>query len=440
MMLLNMQNLPGGGVINKLDFLKDWSGVVLLASTTDVSGEKGFLKNKKQEQLVKLKQTGLFGSLFAILLLVTSFNLLNFRGTSAVFYSVILFLKLVGMGVSILLLLFEIDKANPQLQKFCMGGRKVNCNAILSSKAAKLFPWLSWSEVGFYYFAGTFLYLLIAPVEAMSVLAFLSIISLPFIFFSLYFQKAVAKQWCTLCLAVQAVLAAEFLVFLTKGIAFQPVSTVGIAYAITAFFIPVLLWSFIKPMILNQVESKRTKRELARLKYNPVLFESLLYKQKHITTDPKGLGITLGNPDARHTIIKVCNPYCGPCAKAHPEIEKIIEENKEVSVQIIFTATNEKGDSRAQPVKHFMAIAESKDSNSIKEALDDWYLPEEKDYRVFSSKHPMNGELEKQGDKLVEMDKWCKETGIEFTPTFFLDGYQLPTVYNINDLNYFLKE
>lgn len=412
----------------------------MLASTTDVSGGKDFLKNKRQEQLVKWKQIGLFGSLFAILLLVTSFNLLNFRGTSAIFYSVILFLTLVGMGVSILLLLFEIDKANPQLQKFCMGGGKVNCNAILSSKAAKLFPRLSWSEVGFYYFSGTFLYLLIAPVQAMSVLPFLTMISLPFIFFSLYYQKVVAKQWCSLCLAVQAVLAAEFLVFLTKGIAFQPISAVGIAYVITAFFVPVLLWSFIKPMILNQVESKRTKRELARLKYNPVLFESLLYKQKRITKDPKGLGITLGNPDAKHTIIKVCNPYCGPCAKAHPEIEKIIEENKDVSVQIIFTATNEKGDSRAQPVKHLMAIAESKDSNLIKEALDDWYLPEKKDYQVFSAKYPINGELEMQGDKLEAMVRWCKESGIEFTPTFFVNGYQLPSVYEVIDLNYFLKD
>ncbi len=179
---------------------------------------------------------------------------------------------------------------------------------------------------------------------------------------------------------------------------------------------------------------------MTRLKYDPVLFESLLSKQKQITSNPEGLGIRLGNPNATHTIIKVCNPYCGPCAKAHPEIEKIIEENKEVSLQIFFTATNEEGDSRAQPVKHLMAIAESNDSNLIKGALDDWYLAEKKDYQIFSAKYPMNGELEKQGGKLEAMDKWCKETGIEFTPTFFVDGYQLPAVYDITDLNYFLKE
>jgi protein-disulfide isomerase len=51
----------------------------------------------------------------------------------------------------------------------------------------------------------------------------------------------------------------------------------------------------------------------------------------------------------------------------------------------------------------------------------------------------MNGELEKQGDKLEVMDKWCKVMKIEATPTFFVNGYQLPAVYKIENVKYLLS-
>ncbi len=72
--------------------------------------------------------------------------------------------------------------------------------------------------------------------------------------------------------------------------------------------------------------------------------------------------------------------------------------------------------------------------------LDDWYLAETKDYKRFAAKYPMNGELLKQGNKIEAMDKWCKAVGISFTPTIFINGYQLPDAYNIEDLQYFLSE
>ena len=72
------------------------------------------------------------------------------------------------------------------------------------------------------------------------------------------------------------------------------------------------------------------------------------------------------------------------------------------------------------------------------EALDEWYTAEKKDYEVFAKKYPLNGELSQQGAKLEEMDKWCKENNISYTPTFFVNGYQLPEMYNIEDLIYLL--
>ncbi len=95
------------------------------------------------------------------------------------------------------------------------------------------------------------------------------------------------------------------------------------------------------------------------LKFNDQVFWSLLKTQSSIVDHSASeLGITIGNPNAKHTIIKVCNPYCGPCATAHPELEKIIKQNQEVKAQIIFTASNQEDERGAKPVRHLLAIAE----------------------------------------------------------------------------------
>lgn len=185
-------------------------------------------------------------------------------------------------------------------------------------------------------------------------------------------------------------------------------------------------------------EGMEYKNRFFRMKKDSRIFEALLAKQKKISASAAGLGITLGNPNATNTIIKVCNPYCGPCSKAHPEIHELLHANDNLKVQILFTATVEETDRRSKPVKHLLAIAEKQNEQLTVKALDDWYLPDDKDYDAFAAKYPMNGELKKQDEKIKSMNQWCDEVKIDFTPTFFINGYQFPENYNANELKYFL--
>ena len=148
----------------------------------------------------------------------------------------------------------------------------------------------------------------------------------------------------------------------------------------------------------------------------------------------------MGNPAATNTIIKVCNPYCGLCAQVHPVIDRLLENNSNVNVQLIFTATDDEKDTRAKPVKHLLAVYEKQDDMLIKKALDDWYLADKKDYDLFAQKYLLNGEIEKQGGKLNAMNTWCEDVKIEFTPTFFVNGHQLPKNYKIDEVKYFLEK
>ena len=126
--------------------------------------------------------------------------------------------------------------------------------------------------------------------------------------------------------------------------------------------------------------------------------------------------------------------FCGPCAKAHPVLEEIVQHNKDVNVKVIFTATNAESDSTGKPVKHLLAIAANQNAQLTEQALDDWYMADKKDYELFAAKYPMNGELKLQEDKIDLMKKWCDEAEITATPTIFINGKRLPETYNINEL------
>ena len=75
----------------------------------------------------------------------------------------------------------------------------------------------------------------------------------------------------------------------------------------------------------------------------------------------------------------------------------------------------------------------------IHQALDDWYLSETKDYEKFAAKYPILGSLNAQDEEINKMSKWCEKNRIEFTPTFFINGNQLPEIYSPVELKYFLS-
>jgi hypothetical protein len=427
------------------DFHKEWDNIVLLAEKQEGSGDKNYGIDRKKEILNSLRiPTILAGSLLLVIL--------YYLVSQSIILSSLLLLKFLGSIVTGLLLWFEIDKSNPILKQFCSTGSKANCTAILGSKQAKLLNVASWSEIGFFYFSGGFIFLLLIPDGLLAGLTFLGIINalaLPYVVFSIIYQWRIAKQWCPLCLAVQALLLLEFAIFFfsswnTNNFAFY-FKNVGRTDAewlilISSFLLPVFFWILSKKTYLVAQDAKQFNKELNRLKYDKVIFHALLSKQNQLKNSPDSLGIILGNPDAKNTIIKVCNPYCGPCARAHLILEEILKNNNDVKVQIIFTATNDEGDIRAAPVKHFMALLEKKDKVAVESALRYWYNSLDKDYELFATKFPLkNDDLEKVGLKIEKMSQWCKQMKIAITPTVFLNGYQLPGIYNVNDLKFLIE-
>ncbi|HTK21040.1 MAG TPA: vitamin K epoxide reductase family protein [Mucilaginibacter sp.] len=426
-------------------FAEKSSGNILMAEVEEQVKEKDYENKITEEKRVRLSQILMVVCLPLFLLFSAVFAFFDI-GSAAVLPTLYAALTLAGVGATVLLLWYEVDQTNVVLQDICTGSKKVNCSAILQSKDAKIFG-VSWSTLGFVYFAGGLTLLLLSGIAnptTLNVLSWLTLAATPYVFYSVYYQWRVAKQWCVLCLSVQVVLSLQCSLTFIAGwhniALLQSANLFSLLLTtVSALTIPFITVTLLIPALRRAKESGRLTQELQRLKHSTEIFTAILETQKAIEHSTEGLGITLGNPNGSTKIVKVCNPYCGPCARAHTPIEELLHNNPDLQVQIIFTATDNENDSRSKPVGHLLAIDQKQEVGLTERALDDWYLAEKKDYSVFAQKYPMNDELKKQGDKIVAMNEWCNKTEIQFTPTFFVNGYQLPANYSVYDLKYFLS-
>jgi len=429
--------------IPKEEFLKRYQNVIWIAEPDEYSGDQNYFKDLQQEKGAGKRKVLWYTSLVA--LLIYTF-ILNMPPTHLYAFLPIAMLKVLGTTTAILLLAYETGDRNEYIKPLCKAGGHANCDAVLNSKAAKILG-VSWAELGFFYFSTTTLLLLLPHFtfeEKTLILAVGNIIAFPYILFSIFYQWKIVKQWCMLCLTVQSILLLElvwniFNFWLSKyktsisvSDALEPM-LLQLSYCL---FISIIGWYGLKSLLVKARDAKMYLINYRRLQYSPEIFQAILLQQPIIHEGWENLGIRIGNEKATNVIVKVCNPYCGPCSKAHPALHDIVRNNKEVQVRIIFINTN--SDRGALVSKHFMAIADKGDQEMIQLALDDWYQAPIKDYELFSSKYPMNGELKKQDSKLNSMNKWCTDAEINYTPCLFVNGRRLPQQYDVQELKYFL--
>lgn len=421
------------------EFFERWDGVVIAAEKAS-----GWHHNLNSEWLGKeLKKSRI------LLFTLSVFGVFIFISAGFSFEWIkagLLLIAATGVFVSWLIVSKDLGIENKLADQVC--GANADCNTVIHSSAGKLPLGVAWSDAGIIYFPFLLILLLVASsTNTLSAVYPLIVLfaaaALPVTFVSVYYQWRVIKKWCRLCLVTVALLWLQFIVLLPQAArllkdGFDNTVITNAVPVVFLLFVSAAAWLWLRPLLKKNKELEAENFTAQRFRRNPDIFNALLEKQKKLAVSTDGLGIVLGNPVAENTIIKVCNPYCDPCAKAHRVIDELLAKNDNLKVQIIFRATDDGNDIRAKPVKHLMALYEKNDSKLIKQALDDWYLAEKKDYDVFAEKYVLNGELEKQGDKLNAMKEWCNNVKIEFTPTFFVNGYQFPKLYKVEDIKYFL--
>ena len=418
------------GILGEEEFLKRWDGIALHAEPNAESGEEAYAQNQFKEFLLSLMAPVAIISLVLVLYLVLSsqatlWNVLALSG-----------LKLGGIGISILLLMQSLNANNPFIKNLCTLNGKNDCNAILKSDAAKVTSWLTWSEVGFFYFTGSFLTLLVDP-TSLPVLAWLNLLALPYTVYSILYQYR-NKNWCILCCSVQVVLVLEALVFLiVQNYDLLNFSAFTLT-SLTCFLIPILAWAFLKPFFTDASQIKSVKQQLKKFKYNSDLFNQALKNQPRYAVPDELMPVLLGNPDAETTITMVSNPFCGPCAKAHETLDKWLKTRDDIKIKVIFATSDHDNDEKTKVSRHVSALSLLKDAKLLENALNDWYGQGDKKYETWAKRYPIefNGEMNKVTEKQRE---WCKVAEISSTPTILINGYKLPEPYRLEDIKFLVE-
>ncbi|MRG46986.1 thioredoxin domain-containing protein [Chitinophaga sp. SYP-B3965] len=421
--------------ITEADFLERWDGVILYAEKDIQSGEHAY-----KSALIKGWVSYLRLPVLLFLLLAFALTFINYISISVPLLG-LLGLKLAGIIVSALLLLYTLDANNPFIQNICNAGGKNGCNAILRSDAAKVTSWLSWSEVGAFYFIGSFACLLLNP-GTITLLAWLNIVCIPYTFYSIWYQVK-KRSWCTLCSSIQVLLWLEAVFFIAAG-AFYPQTSdflftpAVIVRSILCFFLPVAIWGFLKPILRKSEEIEPIKKQLRKFKYDSALFNQLLAAQPHHTLPDSLMPVILGNPVAENIITVVSNPLCNPCAETHKLLDEWLSTMDGFQLKIIFSTSGQDDDIGFKVAQHITSLSLSEDKGIVEKALHDWYVQSDKEYEKWAQKYPVqfNEDIKDLANK---QNAWCGNAGIFFTPSILVNGHELMEPYRLEDIKYLLS-
>ena len=411
------------------EFIKTWSGIVLLTELNENSSEPDFRLHRKKD---------FFKNSVQYLLLFVSFLCIGMTYFSQQLFlnpglSVSLFINFIGVYVCYLLLLKQMKIEGSYADKICSLLKQGDCNNILESDSAKLFGLIGWSEIGLSYFVSNIIVILFFP-QLITLLAMINICALPFTIWSVLYQKKV-KQWCTLCLIVQCLLLGIFIVNLCADFIGLPAFDItSIIWASIIYSIPLLCIVLLVPKLSESVQIEDVKQELNSFKANEDFFSVSIRKQPFFRVNKEDSTILFGNPESKNRVTVLTNPHCIPCAKMHEKINRLlVETNNRFCVQYIFASFSEE----LEVSSRFLINMYHEHPTQVMQIFNEWFGGGKLKKEDMFSKYNFNRDNHCQ--ELLLHKAWREKYKFIITPVVFVNGYRLPESFKIEDLRFITK-
>lgn len=417
------------------DFEQRYAGMVLVMELEAGAGEPAYFTKRLQEIA---QQWRVFFLILGLLALLSSLLALT---TSSLWWTqppVLLLgaLKISGVVVTGMLLNQSFGQSNSLIEKWCKRSG-TNCASVLTSPGAKIAGGLiSWAELGFFYFVGTSLALLLPQLGGIwLLLRLLNIVCVCFSAYSLYYQYKIARHWCLLCCTLLALFYGELLVMSFSSIVGLPNDLELASWPILgALLAPVVAWTFFKPYFMASALVPHLTQRLQGFERDKVLFSQLLHQQPTYAVLEEALAIQLGPPQAEQHITIISNPTCGPCIRVHQALGNLLELRPDLQVQLLFSV-DEQQVVASHIASTLLTLYHQKGTSVVQQALHEWY--QTLNYSAWSRHYPVSSTPAAYA-QLARQREWCSAHHIELTPTILVNGYQLPAAYDLTMLNYLL--
>lgn len=210
------------------------------------------------------------------------------------------------------------------------------------------------------------------------------------------------------------------------------------------FFFSLFLFSALVALVLlikGKIESmsEAVNAEIAamRVKNAPEVFTNLLFQRNTVDYSTNEYSMVIGNPNAPINLLMVANLNCHPCKTGLKQVLKLVDQFPE-QVNVSFKFLMSGNTVHNIPVSSFLInywsqfISGTQDeSNKTRKLIKDWY-----DYistEEFESIYTES--LDENDSAVVSHYQWIAKHKIVRTPTFFVNGYELPSQYRISDLS-----
>ncbi len=415
------------------EFLEIWTGIIVVIEKDD-------------DEVKKNKRTINFTIGATLLVLITVFSsFFSFKPT--LFQSLHFLLSFVGLAIASVIVKHELGFQSVIADKFCSGNfTKINCDEVLKSKASSFWKILNLSDVGIVYFLTLiFSWLLIVIGNAgYGLLVLISVLAVPFTFYSIIYQSFIIKKWCPLCLSIMLILWLQasvlyFVNFKILIISNSIFSLQSILLIILSFFLSIALWQFILPKLKKEQELNKLKIEHYKFKRNYSIFHALISQSDPINTDIHKVNeITFGENDSPLKVVVITNPLCGFCKDAHNLVKELLDaKNSKIQVTIRFNVSLNTDSIDTKIALKLLELYNSDNEQKCLKAM----------HGIYGTQIPKNwfeiwGENkgEKYMDILQKEKKWCKENNINFTPEILVNGKSFPREYDRPNLLYFIDD
>jgi len=349
-------------------------------------------------------------------------------------------LSFLGLSVSLFTLGSELGIQTQLVKQVCGAVSEGGCEQVLKSRYAKGIAGITPADAAVLYFSSQLIIYLLGcwyqPIlQSIFLFAFGGIIIAAW---SIYTQQVKLKQWCALCLGIVTVLILQSLIAFIVRFPLQEISP-GIVFVGLFLFLALLLLP-IKQLIKTNKSNKLKLSELKKWKLDAGLFITQWQQEPKVDASVWKNDLLLGNPSASLLITVACNPYCGPCAKAHKQLDKLLHHfDDKIKLQIRLLCDPENADdTRTIAVKAILQRASvMHDATEMQQMMTDWF--EWMNFEKWKTKWQPDTNI-KVTDVLLQHSVWSKQSNIAFTPTFFVNGKKMPGRYSLDDVEILIPQ
>lgn len=413
------------------EITQHWSGIVLFPE-----------KNTSwhNEQNISYEKEAFKNRIFATGLIVVALGLFIASSMQQTSIATIVFslLSLFGLTISIFLLGTELGYQSQLVKQVCGAVSSGGCEKVLKSKYAKGMFGVTPADASVLYFAAQFTFSLLSPYFT-NFINFLLLVALggaAIAVWSIYTQAVKLKQWCALCLGIVAILVLQAgIAIRITNFQFQHL----ISFPPLCFFILLIVTLAVillplKALIKTNQTNQHKLAELKKWKADPNLFLAQWQQEQNVDTTILENDLLLGDINAPLLISVACNPYCGPCAKTHTELDDLLHRFADkIKIQIRFLCDAENSDDkRAIIVRAILQkVVTLKTNAELQQILNDWFAW--MDFEKWSEKWQPENNID-VNERLKAHSKWVEQSSVHSTPTLFINGRRVPGRYSLGDI------